>query len=277
MGTALSSLTSLKSFRLEFPSSHSRPDQESRGLPPSTRSALPVLREFEFRGASEYLDDLVAHIDAPQLNKLKITFFENIAFNAPQLIQFISRSPISSVLEVADITLWDTATNLAFSSRTSRTSGHGEPGEGKIILNISCGGVDQLASSMEQIFSSCLPPLVSMLEDLYINVVFLDSPPNQTENDRLWLEVLRLFTAVKNLYLPFEVSYYVSFALQDLVVKDRTTEVLPALQNIFWGPMELGTDPKLPRRIRGKIEEFIAARKVAGHSIVISRWNLPLC
>jgi F-box-like len=90
MGTALSALTSLKSFGLEFPSSHSRPDQESRGPPPSTRSALPVLRDFEFKGASEYLDDLVAHIDTPQLNKLEITFFENVALNAPQLIQSLN-------------------------------------------------------------------------------------------------------------------------------------------------------------------------------------------
>ena len=270
MGSALSSLTSLKSFLLEFPSSHSRPDQESRGPPPSTRSALPVLREFEFKGASEYLDDLVAHIDTPQLDKLEISFFENIVFNAPQLIQFISRSPIPSVLEIANIVLFETTIHLKFSSRTS---GHGEC---KIIdLHISCGGMDQLASSMEQIFSSCLPPL-SMLEDLYVDV-FSDLHPNQTENNRLWLEVLRLFTTVKNLYLPFELSYYVSYALQDLVVKGRTTEVLPALQHIFWGPMLLGTDPKLPGRIRGKIGQFIAARQVAGHSIVLSRWDLPLC
>ena len=265
MGTALSALTSLKSFLLEFPFSRSRPDQESRGPPPSTRSALPVLREFEFRGASEYLDDLVAHIDTPQLNKLEITFFENVAFNAPQLIQFINRSPISSVLEIANIALGDTAIRLRFSSRASGN------GERKIMeLMIKCGGMDQLASSMEQIFSLCLPPL-SMLEDLYIKV-FLVSQPNRTENNRLWLELLRLFTAVKNFYLPYELSSRVSFALQDLVVKGRTTEVLPALQTIF---LE-GFDPKSSGRVQGKIEQFVAARRVVGHPIVISRLDLPL-
>ena len=268
MGTALSALTSLEAFRLEFPSSHSRPDQESRGPPPSTRSALPVLREFEFKGASEYLDDLVAHIDTPQLNKLEITFFKNIVFNAPQLIQFISRSPISSVLEIANISLWDTTVGLAFSSRACAR-------EREMDLKIQYGGMDQLTSSMEQILSSCLPPL-SMLDDLYIQV-FLDPQPNRTENNRLWLEVLRLFIAVKNLYLPFEVSYYVSFALQDLVEKGRTTEVLPTLQNIFLGPYDWGTDPKLPGRVWGKFKQFAAARQVAGHPVVISCWDLPLC
>jgi hypothetical protein len=115
-----------------------------------------------------------------------------------------------------------------------------------------------------------------MLDDLYIQV-YLDPQPNRTDNNRLWLEVLRLFTAVKNLYLPFEISRYFSYALQDLVVNNRTTEILPSLQNIFWGPMLLGTDPKLPGRIQGKIEQFIAARQVAGHSIVLSNWDLPLC
>ena len=115
-----------------------------------------------------------------------------------------------------------------------------------------------------------------MLDDLYIQV-FLDPQPNRTENNRLWLEVLRPFIAVKNLYLPLEVSYYVSFVLQDLVEKGRTTEVLPTLQNIFLGPYDWGTNPKLSGSVRGKFKQFAAARQVAGHPVVISCWDLPLC
>ena len=259
MGTALSASISLESFLLEFQSSKSRPDQESRRPPPSTRSLLPVLKDFEFKGVSEYLDDFVAHIDAPQLNRLDVTFFKNTVYNAPQLIQFISRSPISSVL-IADIRLRDTTARLNFSSHSS-----GQRKRKNLNLMIPCGrATDQLTSFLEQIFSSCLPPL-SMLEDLHISV-FLDSQPNPTENNRLFLEMLRPFTSVKNLYLPFELSPRVSFALQDLVEEGRTTEVLPALRTIF---LE-GFDSKSSGRVQGKIEQFVAARQVAGHTIAIS-------
>jgi hypothetical protein len=190
MGTALSALTSLKSFRLLIPifSFSPGPGKPTVRLP---RHALflPVLRDFEFRGVSEYLDDLVAHIDAPQLNKLETTFLKNNVYNTPQLIQFISRSPIPSELEFADITLWDTTARLNFSSSSP------DHGERKIMnLLISWGGMNQLASSLEQIFSSCLPPL-SMLKELYIYEF-----PNRRENS-LWLEVSHLFTSVKNIHL----------------------------------------------------------------------------
>ena len=53
-----------------FQSSTSRPNQSgsSRRRPASlTRAVLPTLASFEFRGASEYLEDLVAQIDTPLL------------------------------------------------------------------------------------------------------------------------------------------------------------------------------------------------------------------
>ncbi len=52
-----------------------RPVQENRRLTPPTRSMLPVLDYFEYKGISEYLEDLVNYIDAPQLNYFIITSF----------------------------------------------------------------------------------------------------------------------------------------------------------------------------------------------------------
>ena len=89
MVAALSTLTSLSNLWLGFESPRSCPDQASRRPPPKTRSALPVLTYFFFKGVSEYLDDLVACIDAPQLNILHIFFFNDIVFDTPQLVRFI--------------------------------------------------------------------------------------------------------------------------------------------------------------------------------------------
>ena len=72
MVAVLSTLTSLERLSLVFESPRSCPDQESRRPPPSTRSVLPSLAVFYFKGVSEYLDDLVACIDAPQIGRAHV-------------------------------------------------------------------------------------------------------------------------------------------------------------------------------------------------------------
>ena len=51
-------------------------------------------QHFLSKGLGEYLEGLVARIDAPQLNKLHVTLFNQIAFETPQFLQFISRTPM---------------------------------------------------------------------------------------------------------------------------------------------------------------------------------------
>jgi hypothetical protein len=81
MVTALSMLTRLHRLDLSFESPQSRPDWAGRRPPPPTRSVLPVLTRFVFKGVCDYLEDLVAHIDAPQLNRLEVTLFNQIVFD----------------------------------------------------------------------------------------------------------------------------------------------------------------------------------------------------
>jgi F-box-like len=258
MVTALSSLTSLEYLTLEFQSPRSCPDQASRRPPPSTRSFLFVLTFFLFKGVSEYLEDLVAHIDAPRLNSLRITFFNDIVFDTPQFIQFISRTPTSRALEKAHITLRNRDASLRFSSQT--------PGDRVFNVGISCRGLDWQLSSLEQVCTSCLPPL-SMLEDLY-TYEDPDSLPDWKDDidNGLWLELFHPFTALKNLYLSEEIALRIGPALQELA-EDRTTEVLPALQNIFLK----GLQPSGP--VQEGIRQFVASRQVTSRPITVSHWD----
>jgi hypothetical protein len=73
LATVLSTLTSLRLLALKFRFPQSRPNQARRS-PLTTRSLLPVLNKLRFEGVSEYLDDLVARIDAPRLNDLVVFF-----------------------------------------------------------------------------------------------------------------------------------------------------------------------------------------------------------
>src|SRR6266849_3961694 len=90
MATCLSMLTSLESLRLEFESPQSGPDEESRRPFPPRRSVLPALTKFWFKGVNEYSEELLARIDTPRLHMLWTTFFNDIVFETPELIQFIT-------------------------------------------------------------------------------------------------------------------------------------------------------------------------------------------
>ena len=257
MVTVLSKLTSLETLSLEFQSPRSCPSRESQRPHPSTRSVLPVLTSFWFKGTLEYLEDFVARIDTPRLDALDIIFFNDIVFDTPRFIQFVSRTPMSRTLEKARITLQDGAAGVSFSSQASRY--------GEIDVEVLCRGLDWQVSSLEQVCTSCLPPL-SMLEDLYI----YKRPHSRLDwkenigND-LWLELFRPFIAVKNLYLSEEFAPHIAPALQELVAA-RTTEVLRSLQNMFLEGFESSGS------VAESIGQFVTARQIAGHPIAISRW-----
>lgn len=60
--------------------------------PPPTRTVLPTVTYFGFKGVSEYLEDLVARINTPKLHNLNIWIFMDNIFTIPQLHGFISRA-----------------------------------------------------------------------------------------------------------------------------------------------------------------------------------------
>jgi hypothetical protein len=130
---------------------------------------------------------------------------------------------------------------------SSQTSGY----KG-LSVEIPCIELDWQVSSMEQVCMLCLPPL-SMLEDLYIHESRYLRPVWQDNiENSLWLELLRPFTGVKNLYLSEKFASRIIPALQELT-GGRTTVVLPILQNIFLEEIRpSGT-------VQEGIQQFIAA------------------
>ena len=254
--TALSTLTSLWFLRLGFRSPRSHPDQASQLPPPPTRTVLLSLTEIWFKGVCEYLDDLVARIDAPQLNNLHVTFFNDDVFDAPQFIQFISRTPTLKAVEDAHVVFGHLKATIHSSSIPSLCE-----------VGISCRELDWQVSSLEQLCASHLPPL-SALEDLYIYERLDGEQPDWRDNieNTLWLDLLHRFTTVKNLYLSKEFAPRIVAALQELV-GGRTTEVLPTLQNIFLEEVEPAG------RVQEDIERVVAARRLSGHTIAVSHWE----
>ena len=261
MATSLSALTSLEHLSLRFQSPRPRPALESRRplSRPLTRSILPSLTDIRFKGASEYLEEILARIDTPRLNELQITFFNQIIFDTPQLFQLISRTPTLRSLETGLIEFDSEATTITFLSQTS-------PYDVQLTVEISCRTSEWQLSSLEQVCTKSLPP-ASTLEDLYIHEFsyFQQDWQDDVENT-LWLELLHPFTAVKNLYLPKTHVPRIAPALQELV-GGRTTEVLPILERIF---LE-GFQPSGP--LNEGIEKFVTARALTRHPVVVSHWD----
>lgn len=257
MVAALSWLTNLESFSLKFqsPLSH-RPRWSSS--PSVGRFVLPALTYFWFKGASQYLDDLVAGIDAPQLEYLDICFFNQITFDTPHLVEFISRTPMLNAPEKARVSFKHGTARANLSSQTSRY--------GELILEILCRPSDWQVSSLVEVFKGSLPPF-STLEDLCI----FEHPFSQQDwqgeiEDKLWLDLFYPFTNVKNLYLSEVFAPRIGPALRELV-GGRMEEVLPALQNIF---LE-GLQPSGP--VQNTIGHFVAARQFTSRPIAVSRWD----
>ena len=259
--TCLSRLTNLEKLSLGFRSPQSYPDPESRRPPPMTRSVLPLLTTFWFKGVNEFLEDVVAHIDTPQLNSLYIIIFNQVVFDTVQFTQFTSRTPTLNALEIAHFSFGYQAASVKLSSQT--------PGYGKLNLEIPCRELDWQVSSLEQMCTSSVPPF-STLEDIYIyEDTFWHAHWKDNIEDTLWLELLQPFTAVKSLYLSWAFAPCISLALQDLV-EERITEVLPNLENIFLEGMS--------RRgsIQKGIGQFVAARQVTDHPITLFLWERDL-
>ena len=254
-------LSSLETLYLVFLSPRSRPDWGSRRPPPSKRSILPALYDFIFKGVTEYLEELVSRIDTPQLSSATITFFNQIDFVCPRLAQFIDCTPALRERDEAHVQFDDIFVNVTLRHRAS------PPYEDDLSINIPCEEQDWQLSSIEQVCNSLPPSSLSCVEDLYIEREFWGSSWKvDTIENALWLELLRPFITVKNLYLSKEFAPGIAAALQELVV-GRIMGILPNLQNIF---ME-GLKPSVS--FQETIEQLSASRRLSDHPITISDWD----
>ena len=259
MATSLSALTSLESLRLHFRSPRPRPALESRRPPPPpTRSILLSLTKMRFQGASEYLEEILARIDAPRLNKIHITLFNQMIFDTPQLSQFINRRPTLRAPEKGHIAFDPKEVFIGFPSQTSDYA--------VLSVRILCMASEWQLSSLEQVCTSSLPPF-STLEDLFIHKDPYWPPHWQDDvENSLWLDLLRAFVAVKNLYLSAEYVPRIALALQELA-EGGMVEGLPTLENIFLEGFQT-SEP-----LHEGIEKFVTARRLTSHPVAVFRWG----
>jgi len=245
MVTWLAPMTGLKSLFLGFHSPQSCPDPARRRPPPPTRVVLPALTHFNYRGVSEFLEDLVARIDTPLLDNAEITFFNQLLFDIPQLPQFVRQLNKFKAVDQAYVLFQSRYVQVRLSSQAGTEDG------ANFKLKISCKPSDWQLSAVAQVcdwlFTHC-----STIERLHIRE---DAEPSLQWHDDMentqWVELLHPFIAMKDMYLSEELAPLVALALQESV----GASVLPALQNLFFEGL------KPSKRFRKVIGPFIAARE----------------
>ena len=247
MVACLAALPRLDTFHIGFRSASSRPDRILP--PPETRTVLPSLTSFEFKGASEYLEDLVSQIESPQLDRTFIVFFNQLVdFQAARLSGFIDRSlgPKLISLVHGQITFfshWVTFNMYPDENYPSSNSG-------SATITISCEGVDWQVSHIAQV--------LTYFTDTLSNVVYLklNVEPEDLQlkgmDDVEWEHLLRQCSIVQTLQVSQELAGHVAHALEH-IAEETVTEVLPSLTLIH-----------LAGQPASSTENFITARKLSG-------------
>jgi hypothetical protein len=260
---SLSSSIGLKKLALGFRSPQSWDDQANWDPPPLTRIVLPTLTRLMFKGDSQYLEAIVSRIDAPLLDSLEITFFNQLMFDTPLLGHFISRTETFTAVHRADVDFELSGVQIALVRRN-------ETSDTKILtLLILCKQSDWQPSSIAQVCNSIIPPLPTLGklrigEGLFLQLQWYDDMEN-TE----WLELLQPFTCVKDLVLSERLVPFVAPALQELD-GERVTQMLPVLQDVF---LE-GSQPS--GAVKEAMERFIAVRRLSGHPVTMRALDAEL-
>ena len=218
----------LQILQIHFYSPAARRDVERQALvmPIMTLVTLPNLRWFEFKGIGAYLEALLPRMRTPLLEKLQITFFNQLTFSIPTLQPFIGSTE-----------------NLTFTSANLRFDYDGVnlevyPRKGAKIyalcICVLCPHHDWQVSLAAQILR-VLRPLFPSVVDLTLKYwrFTLSSKRHTRASITQWQEVLRSFNNVKALHVPDSLIEELSGSLTAHEgLGESPIELLPELEEL---------------------------------------------
>lgn len=262
MIAGLAALTRLENLFIVFgrlpPQTEQKTEKRRRRPDPPSRVVLPALTHFRFGGRCEYLNDLVAEIDAPQLHSVDIQVDQFDFLPFPQLFQFIGRSENLSYrrakLDFPNI--YELKIELQVNLYRPEPQTHF-----CLYTPYDCSGthVAHITFVLAQTFTIC-----SDVEFLHIQVgdshVGWDDNIDSTE----WLEFFRLFPTVKTLHIHGMFAAQVARALED-VPREMVTNVLPSLHILILQSSD------------GEVvsaEQFVSLRRLYGRPVTFRDYPL---
>ncbi len=271
---ALAELTKLRNLCIGFSKWFSIRKVRLRQYPhsPSINHAIfPALTKFQFGGDNEYLEDLVALIDAPRLEDLGIEYTKNYAvwipdftMKAGNLSQFISRTAIFKHAQFrrVKLTVGERTTCVEFDLP------QGECQQACLSLTL----VDEDLRELDTAFdvAQVLGQLTIILSDVqHLSIKGMDKGDQIDLLESgdfciVWFPLLCSFLAVDVLHVPWRLAGSIALMIND-PPENMATQVLPALQ-VLWLD---GEDEVREGKLMESIEQFLHFRKQSGHPVVI--------
>jgi hypothetical protein len=263
--TQLQGLPHLEELSIGFAISALLPSSEGERLPaPIPPVTLPALRRLTFRGEDVHLDNLIAQINTPLLERLSLTLFFDLAFNFMNLTEFIHRTVGSERLVARVIFNKDGASIDA--------GPHEQRGIWKLNLHVNCKSLDWQIDSATQVCGA-LGNVLSAIEELTIDLD-VDGMPSDWESrldSMLWHDLLLPFIAVKRLRLTSSLT--LSQALESLV-GGLALEVLPELQELEV-QLDMRHLTSLIHRADKVFSAFVESRKSMGRPVHLLAIPIP--
>jgi hypothetical protein len=155
-----------------------------------THTTLPNLRLLSFQGVCAYLEVLICQIATPRLERLRVIFFEQLAFSIPCLVRFMNTTE--------NKTLRFDSAKFELSRQRVRMVTYLDEENRRCSFSISVGNTSSMAKIVDalgQVFSA----VENLILDYYVEDIrsakeFFDIEVDPTE----WYKILRPFILVKN-------------------------------------------------------------------------------
>ena len=259
MITSLSALIWLESLSLTFHSPRDLPDIAVPILPPHTRTLLPALTYFRFRGVSKYMEALASHFDAPSLETLGITLFYQEFPEVSKLAKFIHGADKLSLVDRGEVTFapdW-------VSGELSQEVPVWRVDPQTLRINLACSEWDFSPLNLARFcasFFSTYSAFGRVEIGLSMGARWQDVNDHPDPN---WLTLLCVLDTVKHLYLGWPVASRVFKLLRGLPL-ERFMEVLPALETLIIPSLEYCLGP-----LKDETSGFADARQLSGHPISV--------
>ncbi|KAF8269919.1 hypothetical protein EI94DRAFT_867012 [Lactarius quietus] len=283
--TGLDGLTRLQFLTIEFqPSVRLNLLTDQRLTAPVTPTVrLPSLKNFCFKGYCEYLEGLVAQIDAPRVTYLNIYYFSQPVYQVLQLAQFLVRSEYLTPRILSSLAIrlipW-----IQFGCCGERSNLHFQIDTSGMVRGVlhSVQLLQQLSATFSGIRALTLvgpspasaePPFggslyggsrfaASLFGETLCGRPLLEIPGVQDSIEYIdWIGLLRPFTGVNKLYLRGELSENVINALE-LVQGDMVAKILPALHRLQF------VREQPPPTV--SVDRFVSIRQNAGRPVTIA-------
>jgi hypothetical protein len=259
----LSGIMRLKSLTIHFTSPIRHVHVRNFHTPPSGHIVLPTLANLKFYGDNEYLEAIVARIDAPLLELIDLRFFNRLVFEIPHLSSFLRRTSQLRSPTQAKIYASGSRVSIIFIHQPAGTPHATNPRQ--LRLQVPCRQFDWQLSAISQI-SGQLSPFSSGVVQLDVRAF----SPTASGRDDLdlaqWVELLRPFDRVERLRVVDELVLDVARALQR-VASELEPDLFPALREL-----SLSNSPNFIAALEA-IAPFLSIRELSGNPIILYNWD----